>query len=165
MTKTKYFDIFGIHYRTVQFPAIPCLAALGHDLPPDEALQRTEVKTEAGWVRLDNREAINAEVKDILGIMPPLLVLRGVMKVVHDFSFEFASQWRGQKIPSRFQSKGEVRSSTYTQPMIAQILTENMATLRELEEYYSLEDAFKMFDVIVVRSINSALATEAATRK
>ncbi len=165
MTKTKPFDVFGIQYRVTQHPAVACMAMLGKPTSPEDELSRTEVKAGTEWVPLDNREAINKYVVDKLNIIPPVLVLRGLMTLVHDFSFAFTKTWKGVKIPLRLQGDGEIKSSTHIQPMMAQILTEGMATLRELEEYYSLEDAFKMFDIIVVKSLNSALAHEAASKR
>jgi hypothetical protein len=167
MKKTKHFDIFGIYYRTLQFPAAGSLDLMGKPLHPTKALEFTEVKDENGeWHRLDNREAINKYVRDILDMMPPVLVMRGLMRVVNEFSFGFAREWSGIKVPARFQSgTTDHKSSKYIDPIVSQILQEGMASLRELEEYYSLEDAFKMFDVIVGKSVNSALANEAARKR
>ena len=168
MTKTKLFDIFGVHYRTVQFPAIGSMVIMGNIgmMHPIDVLCRTEAKRNGEWVRLDTREAINENVLDVIDHLPPLTVLRGLTRVINDFSFSFAREWNGVKIPSRFKigNGPEPKSSHYTEPMIAQILSEGMATLRELEEYYSLEDAFKMFDVIVAKSVNASLAQEAAMK-
>jgi len=168
MIKSKSFDAFGMSYRTAQFPAAGGMELMGHmiDMNPMDVLCRTEARGPDGaWTRLDNRDSVNEFVRDALGIMPPILVLRGLTKIVNDFSFGFAREWKGVKIPARFRT-GPVdpKSSSYVDPMIAQILSEGMATLRELEEYYSLEDAFKMFDVIVAKSVNSALAHEVATK-
>jgi hypothetical protein len=165
MTKTKMFDAFGVQYRVTQFSAVTCMTMLGKDISPLEELSGTEVKGPMEWVRLDNREAINEYVVDKANILPPVLVLRGLVRLVHDFSFAFTKDWKGVKIPVRLQGDGEIKNSTHVQPMMAQIMTEKMATLRELEEYYSLEDAFKMFDVIVAKSINTALAHEAAGKR
>lgn len=165
MTKTKIFDAFGVQYRVTQFPAVTCMAMLGTITSPVEELSRTEVKAQTGWVLLDNRAAINEYVVDKVNVLPPVIVLRGILRLVHDHSFAFTKEWKGIKIPLRLQGDGEIKNSTHIQPMMAQILTEGMATLRELEEYYSLEDAFKMFDIIVAKSVNSALAHEAASKR
>jgi hypothetical protein len=167
MTKTKTFNIFGVTYKTVQFPAVGSMEVMGRigDMSPIDVLARTAAKANGQWVQLDTREAINEHVRDVINHLPPLTVLRGLTRVINDFSFAFARSWSGVKIPSRFKSDGaEPRTSNYTEPMIAQIIQEGMATLRELEEYYSLEDAFKMFDVIVAKSVNNSLAHEAAMK-
>lgn len=167
MTKTKPFSAFGVDYRSTQFSAVTSLAMMDHmeELSPVDLLSRTEVrdKEDGGWVLLNDRRTINSYVKDSLGLIAPMLVLRGVLSIVNEHSFDFARQWRGIKIPSRFQSEAESRHSVYVPPMIATIIQEKMATLRELEEYYSLEDAFKMFDVLVAKGINTALAHEEAS--
>lgn len=166
MTLTKPFDAFGLKYRTTQFAAIPSLAMMAAPMPPPAALSKTSVFADGEWRLLDNREAINKYVKDHLEIIPPMLVLRGILDLVTDFSFGFAHEWKGVRIPSRFTGQGiDVKSSTHVPPMVAQIMNEKMATLRELEEYYSLEDAFTMFDVLVAKSVNVAVAHEAAARR
>lgn len=167
MTKTKIFDIFGTHYKTVQFPAVGSLDLMGRMsyAHPMEVLSRTaSMDKEGKWVALEDRASINQYVRDAAGVLPPILVLRGLTKVITEFSFGFAQGWKGIKIPPRFKSGVEPRSSKYVDPVIGQILQEGMASLRELEEYYSLEDAFKMFDLIAVKGVNAALAHEAATK-
>ncbi|XAO36673.1 hypothetical protein WP1_034 [Pseudomonas phage WP1] len=37
--------------------------------------------------------------------------------------------------------------------------------MRELEEYYSTQDAFKMIDIITAKSVNEALASEASQNR
>jgi hypothetical protein len=166
MTKTKYFDAFFVSYRTVQFPAISALDLMGrmYTSSPIEVLSRTAVKVGNEWVQLDNRAAINEHLRDATDSLPPILVLRGITQLINDFSFDFARDWSGVKIPARFKSGADPKSSAYVPSMLSHIMQEGMATLRELEEYYSLEDAFKMFDVLVVKSVNTALAHEAATK-
>ena len=164
MTKTKIFTAFGVQYRTTQFPALPALDMLGDVKSPMDLLSRTAVKIDGEWMALDSREAINKLVIDRAFVLPPVTVLRGITRLISDYSFSFAREWSGVKIPSRFKTAGEVKSSEHVSPMVSQIMQEGMATMRELEEYYSLEDAFKMFDVLVVKSVNSALSHEAASK-
>jgi hypothetical protein len=166
-TLNKQFDLFGVTYRTTQFAAVTALDIMARagSVHPTENLRLTEVKTKGGWVRLDTAEAINEWVIDVLFAIPPNLVLNGVLKVVNEFSFGFTAGWTGVKIPSRFKSDDPPRESKYVDPLIAQLLQEEAATLRELEEYYSLEDAFKMFDVMVAKGVNAALAQESAMKK
>jgi len=170
MTNTRIFEVFGIKYRTRQFAAVPSLDMLSRidDLHPMDALAQTEINVNGEWVPLTTREAINEHLRDGIMYLAPVIVMRGIVSLVTEYSFAFAKEWKGMKVPARFttgQSSSEIRSSPHVNPMIANIIQEGMATLRELEEYYSLEDAFKMFDVLTAKSINSALAHEAATKR
>lgn len=42
--------------------------------------------------------------------------------------------------------------------LIAMLLTERMATLKELQTYYGAEDAYDMLEVCIVRAYNDAIA-------
>ena len=42
---------------------------------------------------------------------------------------------------------------------------EKLASLRELEEYYSYEDALNLAEIVRVRNYNERLACEAAARR
>jgi hypothetical protein len=48
--------------------------------------------------------------------------------------------------------------------MTGVIISQKLATLRELEEYYSYEDALNMLEVISVNNCNEYLAYEDAKR-
>jgi hypothetical protein len=165
-TKTKNFDLFGVEYKTTQFPAIPALVIMekAAHIHPTDNLRHTYVRAKGEWHALDSRDVINECVVDKAFIVAPRLVLQAVLKIVNEFSFGFVSDWKGVKIPSRFTSGVAPRESKYVDPLIAQLLQEDVASMRELEEYYSLEDAFKMFDVMVAKGVNAALAQEAATK-
>lgn len=165
-TKTKEFEVFGVKYRTRQFAAVPALEIMSDAgaVHPVDNLRLTEVWDENSWHALDSREAVNKYVVDKASILPPRMVLIAVLKLVNEFSFGFVSTWRGVRIPKRFTSGGEVKSSTHVDPIISNLLQEDVASLRELEEYYSLEDAFTMFDVMVAKGVNEALAHEAAMK-
>ncbi len=168
MKQEKTFDAFGVTYRTQQFSAIEGLAMLAMDKEfanPEVMLSRTFAIVGAREIQLNNRFAINENVKDAAGVIPPLLVLRGLNSIVHDFTFSFLVQWKGMKVPSRVTDPAQSVSSKNMSPMAAQLIQDDAATLRELEEYYSLEDAFKMFDVLTAKGINQALSHEAATSK
>lgn len=165
-TKTKFFDIFGVQYKTVQFAAIPALDIMANpgDVHPLENLRLTSVLTEDGWTLLDSPHIVNERVRDMGGLLAPRLVLAALLKIVNEHSFGFVSKWKGVKIPKRFTSGVEPESSSHVDPLIASVVQNGSASMRELEEYYSLEDAFKMFDIIVAKGVNEALAQEAAEK-
>lgn len=45
--------------------------------------------------------------------------------------------------------------------MIAHIVSRRLATLRELDEYYSTEDLFDMLEILAVEDNNQSIANEA----
>lgn len=168
--KTKEFSLFGVEYKTTQFTAVAALEVMerGEACHPVDNLRLTSAFDPVAklWVPLTSHDAINTLVFDYFHALPPRMALKGLLKVVNEYSFGFATNWTGVKIPSRFTSGGDVRASNHVDPLISQLLQDEGAkvTLRELEEYYTLEDAFKMFDVMVAKGVNTALAHEAAAK-
>jgi hypothetical protein len=166
MIKTKEFEAFGRQYRTTQFPAVRALEIMEMKVQhPVCVLERTEVKQNGVWTALNSAEAINELVFDDAAIIAPRLALNGILSLVGDYSFGFLREWRGAKVPTRFTSGAQSIESKNIDPTIGTLTTEGMATMKELEEYYTLEDAFKMFDALVVKGINAALSQEAAADK
>jgi hypothetical protein len=163
--EVKTFCTFGRRYRTKQFSAVAALNIMMSDAEtyPTEMLRCTEIEN-IDWHLLDNGDAINGYVEDVTGLVAPYLILKGIMDIVRDHNFGFLYTWRGTKIPARFTSGAKSVKSERVEPMIQQLVADDMATLRELEEYYSLEDAYKMFEIGVVKHVNSAYAYEEATK-
>ncbi len=167
-TKTKQFDMFGVTYRTRQFAAVRALElATGDDTGPLDVLERTEVLVGEDWIDLDSRERVNRYVRDRVGVLAPRIVLRELLRQVGEFSYGIVKGWKGVKVPNRFTAEGQgiaTRESAHVDPVIGALIGADMAKLRELEEYYSLEDALKMFDVMVAKGVNEALANEHAQK-
>lgn len=164
MREIKEFPLFGIEYRTKQFSAahaIKLVEKIGME-DPMSMLSGTEVKLKRSWVPLSDLENVNTYVVDKLDHLAPTDVLKALVALVTDFNFGFLSDWKGAKVPQRFMIESKAIASDAVEPLTSMLIQEKVADLRSLEEYYSLEDAFKMFDVLVVKGINQAYAQEAA---
>lgn len=164
---TKEFDAFGINYRCKQFDAVSGLEILDQltAASPQQMLGLTEVEFNCQWHPLADAANINAYVYDLAGVISPLMALRAVMSIVQEFNFGFLATWRGVRIPGRFISGAKSVSTEHAKPLVAQLQQNGTATLKELEEYYSLHDAFKMFDVNVAKGVSEAYAQEAAAKE
>ncbi len=132
---------------------------------PLEILEFAEVHVDGEWFKLNNRDAINDFIVDPIGISTPLFVLKEVCSAVKFVNYGFLADWKGVTIPRRFQNQAETIKSDYTAPLISNLIQADKATLRELEEYYSVEDAFKMFDIVLVNTVNKAYAQEEAEKE
>lgn len=165
--KTTKFDMFGVTYRSKQFACVEGLQVMDSSREPGplDMLSCTEVLVGSDWVALDSRDSINANVQDMAKIMPPVLVLKGLCSVVSDLNFEFLNTWKGIKVPSRFLSDRQATKTNYANPMVAQLTQSGQISLRDLEEYYSLQDAFVMFDIHMAKAVNEAQANEDAASK
>lgn len=168
MRQLRQFEAFGRKYRTTQFAADEAFSFLGQkeDPHPDVLLKLTEAfnETDSIWYSLGNTQNIDIFVTDTIGFIAPRLVLRAICGIVHDFNFLFMQTWKGIRIPVRFQEGSGVTSS-HADPLGASLIQTGAASLRELQEFYSLEDAFRMFDVMTAKSLTEALAYEDATKK
>lgn len=162
--KIKEISLFGVRYRTCQFSAMEGMEKFdSNEIHPCTLLSKTEVQTKKGkWKSLSNHEVVNKYVRDLLGVFTPLQVLGVLVELVRGENFGFLSSWKGVRVPTRFLSDSKQVNSEYTTPMLTTLINTNMATLKELEEYYSLEDAFRMFDMISMKNVNEALSNEAA---
>jgi len=163
---TKTFDAFGVNYRTYQYSAVYGLDLMesSGDMTPFEIFLFTEAEYDGKWHKLDSRYAINAYVSDLAGILPPFTVMRALMGIVSEFNFGFLSSWKGVRVPGRFLDGATTVVSANSKPLVAQLQENGTASLKDLEEYYSLEDAFKLFDINVAKGVNDAIANEAAAR-
>ncbi|ABL96831.1 hypothetical protein BcepF1.100 [Burkholderia phage BcepF1] len=166
MIKEKNFEAFGVKYRTKQFAAARGLELLSdEDVYPTDFLEKTEVLFEGAWLSLKDEENIDRAIRDEAKILAPRVVLDGILFVVHDFNFGFLKNWKGVKVPRKFLSEAKSVATDYADPIIAQLIQDDMASLKELEEYYSLEDAFKLFDILTAKGVNIAYQHEQAERE
>lgn len=158
--------MFGVDYRTTQFSASSGLEVMEElkEIHPCLMLAHTEVSTDDGWLQLSSGRNIDLHVKDVIGIIPPSRVLYALTGLVNEFSFGFLDGWTGIRVPPRFLAGFKSVSSANSQPLISQLVQDGVADLRSLQEYYSLEDAFRMFDIVMAKGVNEALANEAASK-
>ncbi len=146
MRQLKIFNTYGMDYRVMQFAAAEAFAFWDRldTLSPIEMLQLTEVRSEGNtWEPLSEPQNINAYVRDVTGMLRPQQALTNLMNLVRQENFGFKVQ--KVKIPKRFMSGTPARVLEGTHPIQARLITEKLAILRELQEYYTLEDAFKMY--------------------
>ncbi len=162
--KIKEIHLFGVIYSCKQFSAIEGMSIFEMDSPhPCVILSNTHVKTNKGkWKSLSEADNVNKYVVDKMGVFTPLQVLNLLVELVRKENFGFLATWKGVKVPVRFLSDSKQVQSEYTTPMLSSLMNENKASLKELEEYYSLEDSFRMFDMLSMKNVNEALSNEAA---
>jgi hypothetical protein len=161
--KTINFELAHKDFKTTQFSAFHSYELLfGEETPyPSEILFDTYVKDTIGeWVRLDSRDAISRLVFHPEGIEPPLTTLLRLIHKVQGISCECMYGWEPIKTPRRFLSGAEKVDSPRGMSMLSTLYIEKLASLHELQEFYSLEDALRMYDDFTVQNINKALQQE-----
>ena len=163
--ETQQFEFVGKCFRTKLHPAVPGLKVLyGKNEHPVDVLRFTEVLRDGEWHKLDNATTINEHLKDPAKIIPPLMLLEEMVRLVKGINFGFLSDWEGARVPQRFITQSKTVTSQYNEPIVSNLIQADKATLMELETHYSTEDAFKLFDIVLVDTINKAYANEDAQK-
>ncbi|MBC8640171.1 hypothetical protein IAG25_25400 [Caballeronia sp. EK] len=159
----------GVHYRTQEFSATEGLAITSHDakkggpVQPHHWLRLTEVQTPEGeWVSLSQPRNIDAYVKAIPAAVAPHIALAEVIDAVRGYNFDFLDTWKPVPVPTRFVTDLTPRKHEGVHPILSRLEGEHLASRRDLQEFYSLRDAFGMFDASCLRAVNAALAAEKA---
>lgn len=167
MRKEFHWIEGGCALKTKEFSARAGSEILANlaDVPPEVLLSETYVcDSKRKWHRLNSVAAINEHLVDVCGIYAPRVLLTVVSEMVMDRNFGFLTDWKAVRVPARFQLSDTAKTvqSAAMDPLLALLVNENRATMRELEEYYSFKDAYGMADMITANAVNSMLAREAA---
>jgi hypothetical protein len=166
MRKITTFKLLNVTYRSQQYCADEGvrLLSLGEAAAPIDRLAGTEAKDDKGTFHpLDSRENINRHVRDAMaGVINPARVLDELTQAVSEFNFGFLNTYKPVKTPRRFFSDIEQNKLEQEDPHIERVIAAKYATLRELQEFYSTADLFRLLDVIANDNLNAALASEAA---
>ncbi len=162
MRKTQEFPLFGFKYQMKQISAVEGFERiLKEDVPILPLLGTVKID----GVPLDNEAVINELVFDKIQVMQPRLVLKSLITIVNDFNFGFMDKRKEVRVPSYLRSESSIPNHTVDSPILAALIAEDKATLRELEEYYSLEDAFRLYDIIFAQKLNEAESQYAASKR
>lgn len=164
--KELEFEIFGLKYKTKQFSAIEGLKILDELLTvhPTIILRQTQIFHDENWINLDYH-SINNLVKDFANAVSPRMALKVLTSHVSDINFGFLDNWKVIQVPSRFLSNAKTVKVEGIEPIVSTLVQEGVASIRELEEYYSIEDAYRMFDIIMSKAVNNLLGQEEAERE
>lgn len=159
-------SMFGLSFEVTQFSAVTGLEILfsKERVRPEKYLSCCVLVRDGNRIEMGAPSAINELIEDEAGIVPPAGVLAALIKLIHSFNFSFISTWEAVRVPGRFISGARTVSTKGTPSIISQLIQDDVATKRELEEYYSLKDAFQLLDIMTAKGVNAALAQEAADR-
>jgi hypothetical protein len=167
MRKTTEYNTFVVNYRTTHFAAWDAVGMFSRldEISPTELLALTEVRdSEGGWVSLADARNIDRYVRDVLGQLRPHEVLAALMSLVRQYNFGFPAP--KVNVPRRFRSKVEEGSDPNegagAHPVLSWLYVEGKATWRELQEEYSLEDAFAMHYELLKSKVKAAIDAEQA---
>lgn len=171
MRRIAEYSAFGFKYRFKELSAVDSFRLLLNDIEmevePMVILDCADAsvydESTKQWIQLDTRDKVNACVKDVASCIANYLVLNGLLLLIREQNIGFLinNQWKPLKIPSRLKSSVDPVVLDHIDPIIGTLVANHLATLRELQEFYSLKDAFDMFDVYSADSLSKALASDA----
>ncbi|MEX3933144.1 hypothetical protein AB4Y32_15310 [Paraburkholderia phymatum] len=165
MREATNFNMFGVNYRARHFAAYGAVGMFGRldEIDPTELLALTEVKDGEEWHSLGTPQNIDRFVRDVCGEVRPHEALEALMSLVKQYNFGFKVP--KYRVPHRFRSKVAPHDDPDgTHPVLAWLFVEGKATWRELQEDYSLEDAFKMHHQLLVSKVKAAEEAEQAQK-
>jgi hypothetical protein len=150
-------SIEGKSYRLLVVPAVSARAFLEAELANGMACLHRFIEAQVGgvWTPLDTKEKVETLV-DSWEILAELEVR------AYEFNYGFLKTWKPASVPAGMLAKHRVLDSKNVDPVIAAVIMSGLATYQELRDEYSLEEAFKILDVVTVSKINDYRAMEAA---
>jgi hypothetical protein len=163
--KTVKFELGHRNFKSKQlsaFHAYEVLFGNDGDVSPEELLQDTYIEAGSGWIRLDSEDIINEHIFHPANLESPLSMLTRLMDKIRRESCGCMYEWNHVKVPRRFLSDAATVESPRGMPILSTLYTEKLATLQELQDFYSLDDALRMYDDFTVQNINKALSQEKA---
>ncbi|WP_250534363.1 hypothetical protein [Caballeronia sp. AZ10_KS36] len=167
MRKTVEFNMYGVNYRSRQFAAAEAVGLFSRldAAHPTELLALTEAQAEdKAWHSLKDGANIDRYVRDVCGGFQPREVLDMVMFEIRKLNFGFSVP--KVNVPARFQSRVDHPDDPDGQhPVLSWLFVEGKATWRELQEDYSLEDAFTMHRELLKSKVNAARESEEAAKE
>lgn len=159
--KLKEFEVFGMKFRTLQVGAVTAFEEVNRTarLDPMTVLPMIEVLDEhEHWVALDSKQRSNQYLRERTGFVPAHVVLESVLAAWSEVNIGFLRDWTPIKVPSYLRSEREPRQARGIDPILASIINAKQASLKDLEEYYTAEDAIRLFDVNMAAKLDEAQA-------
>jgi len=112
-----------------------------------------EARVGSVWVKLDDPDLVNKHV-------PNWEVLMELESVALEYNFGFLDSWRPARLPAKMLANYTPMECRHIDGLFSSLISANLATLNELKTVYSLEEAFKLLEVLTVSKVNEFLATE-----
>lgn len=144
-------------YRLDKIPAIPAKELLDKSLTNELSALRAFifVQDKGDWLPLSDDTTVVELVDD-------WEVLTQLELKSYEYNYGFLSTWKTATVPPSMSAKFKAVESRYVDPVVTALVSNNLASYKELRDDYSLEEAFKLLDILTVTKINEHKAQEAA---
>lgn len=157
MKTTKTYSIDDCEFRFTKIPAIAARELLSSMQTDFEVLRPyIEIATNNGWVVLDNKHVIEKCIAS-------WETLTAAELFAYDYNYGFLATWKPTPLPPKMEeSSYRVAETKNVDAAVSALITNGMANYEQLRDSYSLEEAFKLLDVLTVKKINEFRAAEAS---
>lgn len=152
----KTRTINGVTYTLRKIPVIPAKELLDSG-GLEKGLAPLRIWIEVDGVPLTD-EVILAKVQD-------WEVLTVLELDVYEYNFGFLRNWKAVTVPGEMVATYRVAESQNVDSIVSALTANGLATYKELRDDYSLEEAFKLLDVLTVKRINEFRAHAESTPK
>lgn len=158
MKTTKIQIIDAYEFRFTKVPAIAArelLSAMESDF--DALRPYIEIATPNGWIVLDNKAVIEKYITS-------WETLTSAELFAYDYNYGFLTGWKPTPLPAKMEegSTYRIAETKNVDAAVSALITNGMADYEQLRDSYSLEEAFKLLDVLTVKKINEFRAAEAS---
>jgi hypothetical protein len=148
---SKTVEIRGVRYTIRKLPAVAAKTII--DNKDDLAvLSSVEVR----GIPLDNEELIDE-------LLPDWEVMGELIDIAAHYNFSFLEGWRPIRFPASMAGNYNASECRYIDPIFSTLISSSSATLLELKQDYSLEEAFQLLEVLTVARVNEYKAREASS--
>lgn len=146
-----------------KFELIPAIAAreLLAKMEGDLSKLRPYIAVEADgkWVKLNSDKLVEMYV-------PSWETLSLAEQEAYELNFGFLASWQPHHVPDEMKAtKYAVAESKNVDPSVSALVSNGMATYLELRDSLSLEEMFKLLDILTVKRINEYRSQKAANNQ
>lgn len=152
-------SIQGVQFKFKFIPAIAArelLAKMEGDL--SKLRPHIAVDVDGKWVELGSDKSVEMYV-------PNWEVLSLAEQESYGLNFGFLATWQPHHVPDEMKAtKYTVAESKNVDPSVSALVSNGMATYLELRDILSLEEMFKLLDILTVKRINEYRSQKAANK-
>lgn len=152
----KTLTLNGKTYSIRKIPCIPAKELLDSG-GLDKGLAPLRLWVEVAGLPLTD-EVITAHISD-------WEVLTVLELEAYEYNYGFLRKWKAVTVPGEMAARYRVAESSNVDSIVSALTGNALATYIELRDNYSLEEAFKLLDVLTIKRINEFRAHEEAARK
>lgn len=155
MRNEKILKEFGLTFRIRAMPAVMAKEQLDATDEERSVTGSADVLDDGVWISLENDDLINQ-------YLPRWEALVWLDQQIMNYNFGFLGDWRPMRLPGSMVAGYNAVATRHVDGLFSSLVSGGMASYKELCEDYSLEDAFKLLEILTVEKINEHLANESA---